>query len=151
MAAWPRIVRGMIGTGLVFGAGIGGAALVVGLAAMVFGEASLGDLRMAARVSVVGFLVGVGFSGILAITARNKRFSELSIPRFAGLGAGAGLLYFLFIAINASHVWSLGAAIGNLVLLTAMGSLAATGTIVVARKARPELGSADNTKFLGEG
>jgi len=39
-----------------------------------------------------GFLGGVLFSALLAVAARRRRFSELSLPRVAGWGAAAGLL-----------------------------------------------------------
>lgn len=136
MAGWKRIIRGMVGTGLVFGAGSTAVTLCVGVAAMIFGNAQLDDLRFAGRVGVVGFILGVAFSGILAVAARNRRFTQLSIPKFAAIGASAGLAYFLLIATNAWNVWTPSTAIWNFLLLTGMGSGAATATLLVARRAR---------------
>lgn len=151
MAGWKKIVRGMIGTGLTFGVGIGGATLLFGLAAMVFGTATFDDLRFAAKMGVVGTIVGVGFSGILALSARSKRFTNISIPRFALLGAGAGLVYFLIIAMNAYRVWTPSVALLNFTLLTLMGGGAAAATALVAKKARPELSAGDELPLLNEG
>lgn len=151
MAGWKKIVRGMIGTGLTFGAGIGGATLLVGIAAMIFGNATLDDMRFAAKMGVVGTIVGVGFSGILALSARSKRFTNISIPRFTLLGAGAGLVYFLIIAMNAYRVWTPSLAFGNFMLLILMGGGAAGATAFIARKARPQLDAGDDLPALSEG
>lgn len=152
MAGWPRIVRAMIATGLTFAAGVGAASSIVGLILVGVGAGSFDDFRMVAKLSVVAFLVGVAFSGFLAITARSRRFAELSVPRFAALGAGAGLLYFLFIGISGafSH-WSHANAIGNLVILTLLGGGSATGTLMLARRGRAELKSGEESRFLDEG
>ncbi|MEO7996474.1 MAG: hypothetical protein ABI852_03460 [Gemmatimonadaceae bacterium] len=157
MTGWKKIARGMFGTGLVFGAGTTAVTLLVGVAAMIFGNATLNDLRFAGRIGVAGFILGVGFSGILAIASRSRRFTQLSIPKFAGLGAAAGLVYFLLISTNGYGVWSLKTAVLNFLLLTLMGSGAATATLLVARKASGgfasgnELYSVDEHAALGEG
>lgn len=135
MAGWKRIARGMIGTGLVFGAGATAVALAVGVAAMIFGNAVLDDLRFAGRVGVAGFILGVGFSGILALASRSPRFKNLSIAKSAAFGAAAGLIYFLLISINGIGAWDAQTAISNFLLLTLMGSGAATATVMIARKA----------------
>ena len=41
---------------------------------------------------VLGFLAGVIFSGVLALTEGRRRFDQMSLPRFAGWGALGGLL-----------------------------------------------------------
>jgi hypothetical protein len=80
-----------------------------------------------------GFIGGVVFSVVLAIAARRRRFHELSMPRFAGWGALAGVLVgalplvlgtlnprlpawlpFVFIAVMA--LLSAGSAAGSLAL-----------------------------------
>lgn len=151
MAGWKRIARGMFGTGLTFGIGIGAITFGIGLLAIAFGNATFSDLRFAARAGVVGFILGVGFSGILAATARRKRFTQLSLPRFTLLGAGAGLIYFLLISMNAYRVWTPGVALWNFLLLTMMGGGAAATTLLVARKASASLDSGDELLSLSEG
>lgn len=157
MSGWKRIVRGMVGTGLVFGAGATAVTLLVGVTAMIFGNAQLDDLRLAGRIGVAGFILGVGFSGMLAVASRSKKFTQLSIPKFASFGALAGLIYFLLISINGYGVWSPETAIFNFLLLTLMGSGAATATLLIARKARGNLDSSSDINAaadhfaLGEG
>ncbi len=98
MPRWLRVIRGMIGTGLTFAAGVGVVGSILGLVGLLLGELSWDDLRMVAKLSVVAFLVGVGFSGVLAIAARGRRLETLSLRYVTALGAGGGLLYLLFIA-----------------------------------------------------
>jgi hypothetical protein len=126
----------MFGTGLTFGVGVGALATLVGSIAVLIGGGSfLQVLRTAGRFSVAGFLLGIGFSAILAITARRWSLAKLSIPRAALLGAGAGLIYFALISINGIGHWSLSTAILNFVLLTGLGGGSAAATLMVARRA----------------
>ena len=75
--------------GLVFGIGSATVALGVGVTAIFLGNANLNDLRFAGRIGVVGFILGTGFSALLALAARNRRFTQLSVPKFAAIGARA--------------------------------------------------------------
>lgn len=149
---WARILRGMIGTGLTFAIGVGGAATVLGTIAVLIGGGSFRELfRIAGRLSVAAFLLGIGFSAILAITARSRRLVNLSIPRFASLGAGAGLIYFGLISINGVGKWTLGTGIANFLLLIGLGAGSAAATLVLARRGRRELGLGETTSSLGAG
>jgi hypothetical protein len=142
----------MIATGLTFALGVGAVSSIVGLIVVLVGQGSFLELlRMSGRLSVVAFLLGIAFSGILAVTARSRRFAELSIARFASLGAGAGLLYFLLISINAWSHWSLANAIGNLVILTLLGGGSAAGILMLARRGRPALKPGEESRFLDDG
>jgi hypothetical protein len=152
MPRWLRVIRGMIGTGLTFAAGVGVVSLLLGLVGLVLGEVSPGDFGMVGKFSVVAFLVGVGFSGVLAITARGRPFEKISLRYVTTLGAGGGLLYFLFIAsMNGFRSWSPLNAIGNLVILTLLGSGSAAVTLLVARRAVAALNSGEESRSLGEG
>lgn len=151
MPRWLRIIRGMVGTGLTFAVGVGAVASILGLVGLLLGQASWDDLRMVAKLSVVAFLVGVGFSGVLAIAARGRTFERLSLRYVTALGAGGGLLYFLFIAAaNGARVWSVWNAIGNLAILTLLGGGSAAATLVLARRAGRTLGAGDEPPSLGE-
>src|SRR5689334_13822434 len=98
----------MVGTGLTFAVGVGSIATIIGSIAALVGGGSFREVfRIAGRLSVAAFLLGIGFSAILAIAARSRRLANLSIPRFALLGAGAGLVYFALISINGVGHWSL--------------------------------------------
>jgi len=152
MPRWLRVIRGMIGTGLTFAAGVGVAALILGLVGLLLGELSWGDLRMVAKLSVIAFLVGVGFAGVLAIAARGRTIDRLSLRYVTALGAVGGLLYFLFIAAaNGARVWSAWNAIGNLTILTLLGGGSAAATLILARGARRALKPGEESRSLAEG
>jgi hypothetical protein len=152
MPRWLRVVRGMIGTGLTFAVGVGVVGSLLGLVALLVGQASLDDLRMVGKMSVVAFIVGVGFSGALALAARGRSFDRLSLRFMTALGAAGGFLYFLFIAAaNGARVWSAWNAIGNLTILTLLGAGAAASMLLLARKARGTLTSGEQARSLGAG
>lgn len=152
MPRWLRVVRGMLGTGLTFAVGVGLVGSVLGLVALALGQASLDDLRFVGKLSVVAFIVGVGFSGALALAARGRTFDKLSLRYVAALGAGGGFLYYLFIAaMNGARVWSVRLAIGNLAILTLLGAGSAVAMFLMARKARETLTSGDDPRSLSEG
>ena len=44
--------------------------LIIGIPSVLLGQASWDDLRMVAKLSVVSFIVGVAFSGVLRLIAR---------------------------------------------------------------------------------
>ena len=152
MPRWVRVVRGMIGTGLTFGVGVGVVGGTLGLIGVVLGPVAWDDLRMVARMSVVAFLVGVVFSGVLAITARNRSFEKLSLRFVTALGVGGGLLYFLFIGfMSGFSAWTPPVAVGNLALLTVLGGVSAAAMLLLARRASAALSSGDEPRSLGEG
>ncbi len=152
MPRWLRIIRGMIGTGLTFAAGVGAMASILGLAGMFLGELSWDDLRIVPKLAVIAFLVGVGFAGVLALAARRRTFERLSLRYVTALGAAGGLLYFLFIATaNGARVWTLWNAIGNLAILTVLGGGSAAATLLLARRAGRGLKPGNDLRSLGEG
>lgn len=152
MPRWLRVVRGMIGTGLTFAIGVGVfTAAIAGAVWLGHGISSYMLMKITARISVVAFLLGVGFSGVLAIFARGVQFSKLSVRLVAGLGAGAGLAYFALISLNGMGVWTTSAAVTNLVLLTGMGAASAVATLIIARRARSALDAGDVLHSVGPG
>lgn len=152
MPRWLRIIRGMVGTGLTFAAGVGAVSSMIGFVAMLVGELSaISFLQEVGRFSVVAFLVGVAFSGVLAIAARKRSFDRLSLPFVTSLGVSVGFLYFLFISISGHKVWSVSLALFNLGLLLLLGGGAAAGTLLVARRAGRALNSGDEQRELAEG
>jgi len=153
MPRWQRVIRGMIGMGLTFSAGVGVvASTIAGLAWLLPGGGGGREMiRMVVASSIWAFPVGVAFSGFLAITARNRSFDKLSLPRFAALGAGGGLLLFGVLAANAWQAWSLPTALTNLAVFLLLGSGSATATLLIARRARPALESGDETRSLESG
>jgi len=80
----------------------------------------------------LGFLAGATFSGVLGAVEGRRRFDEMSVPRFALLGAIAGLLFWVTLAL----ALSLGGeflVLGPVVALA--GAVSAAGTLALARKA----------------
>jgi hypothetical protein len=142
----------MLGTGLTFGAGVGVVASIVAGIAWLAGRGTAHELLgLAGRFGVVAFLLGVAFSGILAIAARGRHFSKLSLRLVGSLGAGAGVLYWVFLAMNGGRTWSPRDAVANFVLLLVMGAGSATATLLIARRARSALTSGDELDSLAPG
>ncbi len=153
MPRWLKVIRGMIGMGLTFSVGVGVAAsMIAGLMWLIPGGFSGQELIGAViKGSIIAFPIGVAFSGVLAITARGLPFDKLSLPRFAALGAGGGLLLFGLLAVNAWQAWSVSDAIANLTIFVLLGGGSATGALMLARRAGPALKSGDESGSLGEG
>ena len=89
-----------------------------------------------AVLALPGFLGGLGFSVVLMIAARRRRFDELSMGGFALFGALGGLAASLVLATLMS--WSGTAPTMDIVLelsgpFALGGAAAASGTLAVAR------------------
>jgi hypothetical protein len=153
MPGWLRRIRAMLGMGLTFSVGAGAIASVLAAVSVVLSgfqvDPELGILVVGS--AVWAFPIGVAFSGFLALAGRNRRFEELSLPRFALLGAGGGLLLYGVLALKAWDAWTVDAAVANLVLLTGIGAGSATGALVLARRAQPELEGGDELPRLDDG
>ena len=150
---WLKLIRGMIGTGLAFAVAGPAIVLLIGTFFIVFGNASLGSVvATAARGSVVSFVIGVVFSGVLALVARGRIFEKLSLKLFSALGGGVGLLAWAAMGLNgAFKAWNVDTALVNLILLTSIGAGAAATTLFVARKSKAALNSREEQLGLGEG
>ena len=137
MSRWKRVVRGMLGMGVAFGAGAG--LIMSTLAAVVLtlngGEGWRDFLIPVVGGSVWGFLMGTTFGGALALLSRGRSFESLSLPRFTALGVGAGLFFYGLLALNAWDAWSTSAAVTNGVLFVVLGGSCATASLLLARKA----------------
>jgi hypothetical protein len=142
-----NLLRGMLVTGIAFGVGAGLLTLLIGLPFWLIAGSSLrGLLRAAARFSVASCVIGIIFSGLVALTARGRRLDRLSLLHFAGLGAGVGTLYFLFMGFTGAFTaWSLASAITNLVIVTVTGAGSATALLLLARRGRPALRAGEDT------
>ena len=154
MPRWLRVIRGMVGMGLTFAVGVGVVASMIFVLPtwlLLGGDSGRDLLVMVIKSSIWAFPIGMAFSGVLAITARGRPFVKLSLPHFAALGAGAGLLLFGLLATNAWQAWSVSDAIANAAILVLLGGGSATATLMIARRAAPELRSGDESRSLGEG
>jgi hypothetical protein len=143
----------MIGMGLTFSAGVGVVASMIAVLPWLVlgGDSGREMIRMVIASSIWAFPIGVAFSGVMAITARGRPFDKLSLPYFAALGAGAGLLLFGVLGVNAWHAWSVSDAIVNGTIFVLLGGGSATATLMLARRAGPGLKSGDESRSLGEG
>ena len=151
MPRWLRVIRGMIGMGLTFAVGVGVVASMVAVVPWLLLGGDPEIFRLVVASSIWAFPIGVAFSGVLALTRRGGSFDKLSLPRFAALGAGAGLLLFGVLALNAWEAWSVSNAIGNAMIFVFLGAGSATATLMLARRAGPALKSGDESRSLGEG
>jgi hypothetical protein len=141
----------MIGNGLTFGLGVCLIGSIVAAFAWLGGAVEPRELMaIVAKTSIVAFLLGVAFSGALAVTARGRRFSELTVRLVGSLGAVAGLLYFAFLAFNGGRNWSARDAIANLLILPVMGAASAVATLLIARRAGSAVKSGEEVHRLSE-
>lgn len=126
MRKWLRRMRGGIGIGLTWAVTWFGAGMmwrfVVGFPP--------GDVPFPLVFGALGFFAGATFSGVLGVVEGRGRFDQMSVPRFAALGAIAGLLFSVPLALTGGEflVW-----LGPVVALA--GAVSAAGTLALARKA----------------
>lgn len=152
MPRWMRIARGMIGTGLTFGAGVGTLVGCVATIGWLRGSNAFLDIfRAAGKSAVVFCILGVLFSGVLAAAARGRPFSKLSLPYVTGLGSAAGLLYWIFLAMTGGRTWAPNVALLNFLVLTIGVGLAAGTTLLIARRGQSSAESHDVIHSLDAG
>src|SRR5215475_7063492 len=100
MRKWLRRIRGAIGMGFIWAA----AWFSVGFVPRwVLGIES--DLPFPFLFGGLGFIAGVTFSGLLALTEGRREFHQMSLLRFAGWGAVGGLLLSALFVRGASYGW----------------------------------------------
>lgn len=98
---WLKRIRGAVGTGLTWAAGWAVAGVLVGVASVILPGLpwdaffAVFDAPLPA-LAVPGFFAGLFFSAVLAVAARRRHLAELSLSRFAALGAIGGLLLTAF-------------------------------------------------------
>jgi len=80
-----------------------------------------------------GFLAGVVFSAVLALTAGRRRFDQMSLPRFALWGAMGGLLLSALFAKAGSLGW--GDVLALAPTLAVASAVSAVGSLAMARRA----------------
>jgi hypothetical protein len=153
MQQWLRRIRGAIGMGFTWGfvwSAVGS------LPRWVFGINA--DAPFPLIFGVLGFMAGITFSCVLALTDGRRRFEQLSLPRFAGWGAVGGLVLAGLFAKAASLGW--GDVLAIAPTFAAACALCASGSLVLARRgangelqntvSKGELADRDQRKLLGE-
>ena len=128
MGTLARRIRGAIGMGLTWGVAWSAVGLVP---RWVLGFNP--DAPFPIIFGLLGFLAGVTFSAILALTDGRRRFDQMSLPRFAGWGAAGGLLLGGLFARAASL------DVGDVLVIVPVFALAsaacASGSLTLARRA----------------
>jgi len=128
MRKWLRRIRGAIGMGFTWAAAWSVAGLVP---RWVFGFNA--DAPFPLVFGALGFIAGVTFSGLVALTEGRRRFDQISLPRFAGWGAMGGLLLSAFFAKTASLGW--GDVLAIAPTFAVASAVCAAGSLAVARRA----------------
>jgi hypothetical protein len=122
-----RRVRGAIGMGLAWGLAWGGAGIVMAVVTRF-----TADVPFPLFFALLGFIAGVIFSVILALTAGRRSFDQMSLPRFATWGAVGGLAMSAFFARAASLDW------GDLLMVASIfviaSAVCAAGSLALARR-----------------
>jgi hypothetical protein len=140
MKKWLRRVRGAIGVGITWGVVWG---VVGGVLEAVFGlpPGSSGPgivfqefVRGFAALATFGFLGSGVFSIALGLGGRRRSFAEMSLPRFAGWGALAGLIVGLVLAVG-TGVLTPGALTIGVGVMALLGAGSAAGSLALARVA----------------
>lgn len=159
MPEWLRRIRGAIGMGVTWAVAWALTGILIGVLSNLLpwlpwdAFFEVFDAPLPA-LAVPGFVGGVLFSLVLGVAARRRKFSELSMRRFALWGAFGGLLLSLVPAAMVTlglasaeggrlGIWALTAIIaGPLVFLS---TASASGSLLLAKMAegRPVLGSGD--------
>jgi peptidoglycan/LPS O-acetylase OafA/YrhL len=125
-----RRIRGAIGMGLTWGAAWSAAGIMLAVVTRFKADAPFPLI-----FGVLGFVAGVIFSAILALTEGGRRFDQMSLPRFAVWGATGGLLLSAVFAKAASLGWGDVLAIAPTFAVAC--AVCASGSLAVARRAGP--------------
>ena len=125
-----RRIRGAIGMGLTWGAAWCAAGIMLAVVTRFKADAPFPLI-----FGVLGFIAGVIFSAILALTEGRRRLDQMSLPRFAVWGATGGLLLSAVFAKAASLGWGDVLAIAPTFAIAC--AVCASGSLAVARRAGP--------------
>lgn len=149
MNKWTRRIRGAIGMGLTWAAGWAVFGLLIGVSSLLLPGVfdpffEVFDAPLPA-LAIPGFVGGALFSIVLGIAGRERKFSELSVARFAAWGALGGLLLTLFpfalVAVGLASMEGSAHTAGK-VLATVGGpfvllsAVSAAGSLMLARRAK---------------
>jgi hypothetical protein len=138
MKTWLRRIRGAIGMGLIWGAAWGVAGTIVMLG-FLLKTGNRPDAPFPIMFGAFGFVAGVVFSGVLRLVEGRRRFGQMSLPRFAMLGAIGGVLlcatFMLAVSLRGDPAFLQNLlVVGPIVAVVAAGS--AAGSLALARRAQ---------------
>jgi hypothetical protein len=161
MTGWARRLRGAIGMGITWAICWAVCGLLIGVSSLLLPFLpwelffDVFDAPLPA-LAVPGFFGGVIFSIVLSVLGHDRRFSDLSLKKFAAWGAAGGLLLCLvpILAFStapgefARLLPALAVIAGPFALL---GAASASGALLVARKTEGKVLSGDGDRaLLGE-
>jgi hypothetical protein len=132
MSKWLRRIRGAIGMGLAWAM----AWFAAGMILLLIVGPDAADVPFPLGFGLLGFLAGATFSGVLGIVGGRRTFDQMSIPRFAGWGAGGGLLFAVIFVLAAGLGGSVLLVLGPVFALSSAAS--AAGSLALARKAEDQ-------------
>ncbi len=124
---WLRRIRGAIGMGFTWGAAWAVPGIVL---ALVYPRA---DAPFPLIFGVLGFIAGVAFSAVLALTEGRRSLDQMSLSRFAAWGVTGGLLLSAF-WIRAASL-GLGDALALAPTFALASAVCASGSLALARRA----------------
>ena len=139
MKKWLKRIRGALGMGLTWAAAWAGVGTILMLLWGLLGGASftlgvvLDLVFFAGFFALGGLIAGAGFSVVLGIAGRSRRFDEMSLPRFGSWGAVGGLFLSLFLLSSGQ-----GSVLEDVLfvdVLALMGAVSAAGSLALARRA----------------
>jgi hypothetical protein len=132
MSKWLRRIRGALGMGLAWAM----AWFTAGMVLLLIVGPDAADVPFPLGFGLLGFLAGATFSGVLGIVGGRRTFDQMSIPRFAGWGAGGGLLFAVIFVLAAGLGGSVLLVLGPVFALSSAAS--AAGSLALARKAEDQ-------------
>ena len=132
MSKWLRRIRGALGMGLAWAM----AWFTAGMVLLLIVGPDAADVPFPLGFGLLGFLAGATFSGVLGIVGGRRTFDQMSIPRFAGWGAGGGLLFAVIFVLAAGLAGSVLLVLGPVFALSSAAS--AAGSLALARKAEDQ-------------
>jgi hypothetical protein len=137
MTTWLRRIRGAIGMGLAWAVAGGVAGTIISLGFLVR-TGSRPDAPFPIMLGALGLIAGVVFSGVLRLVEGRRRFDQMSLSRFATLGAAVGfaLSATFFFAVSRGDPTFLRyfMVVGPVVTVAAAGC--ASGSLALARRAQ---------------
>ena len=126
MAKWLRRIRAAAGIGLTWAV----AWFAAGMLLLLVVGVDAADVPFPLFFGLLGFLAGSAFSMLLGALAGRRKFSEMSLARFATWGALGGLMLTgIFLVMEGP-----GALLVVGPVFALAGALSAAGTLALARR-----------------
>lgn len=151
MPKWLRRVRATVAMGITWALVWAPLGPIIGM--IVDADGSM-DEPWILIGALPGFVAGMVFSVVIGIAARKRRLDELSVPRFAGLGALAGVIVSAIPFVigdlndNVAVVPFITVLVSS---LAAASAVSASATLWIAKRAQQKELSAgyDNLENVG--